>query len=47
MTAAVWNATRHLTVLTSYVHFTPGTYFEAKLPDKSTNYFTVWLDYKF
>jgi hypothetical protein len=43
----VWNATRHLSVLTSYVHFTPGAYFEANPPDKPTDYFTTWLDYKF
>ena len=43
----VWNATRHLTVLTEYVHFTPGAYFHANPPDKSTDYFTLWVDYKF
>ena len=44
---AVWNATRHLSVLTQYVHFFPGPYFQANPPDKATDYFTVWLDYKF
>ena len=44
---AVWDATRHLTVLTQYVHFFPGGYFEANPPDKETDYFTMWLDYKF
>ena len=44
---AVWNATRHLSVLTQYVHFFPGAYFRANPPDKETDYFTVWLDYKF
>jgi len=44
---AVWNATRHVTVLTQYVHFFPGPYFEANPPNKDTDYFTVWLDYKF
>jgi hypothetical protein len=43
----VWNATQHLTVLTSYVHFFPGPFFQANPPDKGTDYFTVWLDYKF
>jgi hypothetical protein len=43
----VWNPTRHISVLTQYVHFTPGGYFQANPPDKSTDYFTVWLDYKF
>jgi hypothetical protein len=43
----VWNPTRHLSVLTQYVHFFPGPYFQANPPDKDTDYFTVWLDYKF
>jgi hypothetical protein len=43
----VWNATRHLTVLASYVHFFPGPFFQDNPPDKNTDYFTVWLDYKF
>ncbi len=43
----VWNATRHLAVLAQYVHFSPGAYFQANPPDKPTDYFTTWLDYKF
>jgi hypothetical protein len=43
----VWNATRHLSVLASYVHFFPGPFFEANPPNKNTDYCTVWLDYKF
>jgi hypothetical protein len=43
----VWNANHHLTVLTSYVHFFPGPFFQDNPPDKNTDYFTVWLDYKF
>ncbi len=43
----VWNATRHLTVLTQYVHFTPSSYFQANPPDKEIDYFTLWLEYKF
>jgi hypothetical protein len=43
----VWNPTRHLSVLTSYIHFFPGPYFQANPPDKNTDYFTLWLDYKF
>jgi hypothetical protein len=43
----VWNATRHLTLLASYVHFFPGPFFQDNPPDKNTDYFTVWLDYKF
>ncbi len=42
-----WNPTRHLSVLTSYVHFFPGSFFEANPSNKGTDYFTVWLDYKF
>src|SRR5262249_2594924 len=44
---AVWNPTRHLSVLASYVHFSPGPYFRANPPDKPIDYFTVWADYKF
>jgi hypothetical protein len=43
----VWNPTRHLTVLSSYVHFSPGPYFQANPPNQNTDYFTLWLDYKF
>jgi len=43
----VWDATRHVSLLTQYVHFFPGPYFQANPPDKETDYFTVWLDYKF
>jgi hypothetical protein len=43
----VWNPTRHLSVLASYVHFSPGPFFQANPPDKNTDYFTIWLDYKF
>jgi len=42
-----WKPTRHLSVLTQYAHFSPGPYFKANPPDKSTDYITVWLDYKF
>jgi hypothetical protein len=43
----VWDPTRHITVLISYVHFFTGPFFESNLPDKSTDYFTTWVDYKF
>jgi hypothetical protein len=43
----VWNATRHLSLLASYVHFFPGPFFTDNPPDKNTDYFTLWLDYKF
>ena len=42
-----WNATRNLSVLASYVHFFPGPFFDVNPPNKGTDYFTVWLDYKF
>ena len=42
-----WNPTRHVSVITSYVHFFPGPFFESNLPDKNTDYYTIWLDYKF
>jgi alginate export protein len=44
---AAWNPTRHLTLLASYVHFFPGSFFESNPPDKQTDYFTTWLSYKF
>jgi hypothetical protein len=44
---AVWNPTRHLSVLASYIHFFPGPFFQVNPPDKDTDYFTLWLDYKF
>jgi hypothetical protein len=43
----VWNVTRHLTLLTSYVHFFPGGFFRDNPPDKGTDYFTTWLNYQF
>jgi hypothetical protein len=43
----VWNATRRLTLLASYVHFFPGDYFRVNPPDRNVDYFAAWLDYKF
>jgi hypothetical protein len=43
----VWNPTRHVSLLASYVHFFPGSFFKDNPPDKGTDYFTLWLDYKF
>jgi hypothetical protein len=34
-------------VLTQYLHSFPGPYFQANPPNKDTDYFTLWLDYKF
>jgi hypothetical protein len=42
-----WKPTRHVSVLTQYVHFSPGPYFQANPPDKSTDYVTVWVDFQF
>jgi hypothetical protein len=44
---AVWNATRHLSVLASNILFFPGPFFKDNPPDKTTDYFTLWFDYKF
>jgi hypothetical protein len=43
----VWAATRHLTVLTSYVHVFPGTFIEQSPPNLPIDFFTTWLTYKF
>jgi hypothetical protein len=43
----VWNPTRQIALLASYIHFSPGPFFQSHPPDKNTDYFTVWLDYKF
>jgi hypothetical protein len=42
-----WTPTQHVTVLASYVHFFPGSFFEANPPDKQTDYFTTWVNYLF
>ena len=43
----VWNPTRHISLLASYVHFFPGPFFRDNPPNKDTDYFTTWLSYKF
>jgi hypothetical protein len=43
----VWNPTRHISLLASYVHFAPGPFFRDNPPDKATDYFTTWLNYEF
>jgi hypothetical protein len=43
----VWNPTRHISLLASYVHFFPGPFFNANPPNKDTDYLTTWLSYKF
>jgi len=44
---ALWNPTRHVSMLASYVHFFPGPFFTANPPNKATDYFTTWLNYEF
>jgi len=43
----VWNASRHISLLASYVHFFPGPFFDANPPNRGTDYFTTWLNYEF
>lgn len=43
----VWTPTRHITVLTSYVHFFPGPFLKQTTPGKELDYFTAWITYKF
>ena len=43
----VWNPTRHISLLASYVHFFPGPFFRDNPPNKDTDYFTTWLNYEF
>ena len=42
-----WNATRHVTVLASYVHFFAGPFLKETPPGKDMDYFTFWIDYTF
>ena len=42
-----WNPTRHITILTSYVHFFAGPFLKETPPGKDMDYFTTWTDYKF
>jgi hypothetical protein len=44
---AAWTATRHVTVLASYVHFFAGQYLKDNPPAKDMDYVTVWIDYTF
>jgi hypothetical protein len=43
----VYNPTRHVTLLASYVHFFPGQFITQTTPGHSIDYFTTWLTYKF
>ncbi len=42
----VWNPTRHISLLASYVHFFPGPFCRVNPPNKDTDYFTTWFSYK-
>ena len=42
-----WNATRHVTVLTSYVHFFAGPFLKETPPGKDMDYVACWVDYTF
>jgi Alginate export len=44
---ATWNPTRHLTLLATYVHVFPGSFFETNPPAKQEDYFMTYLGYKF
>jgi hypothetical protein len=45
--ALVWAASRHVTLLTSYVHVFPGEFMKESPPSEPTDYITSWLTYKF
>ena len=42
-----WQATRHLTLLASYVHFFAGAFLRQTPPGNDMDYVTAWLDYTF
>jgi hypothetical protein len=42
-----WNATRHVTILASYVHFFAGPFLKETPPGKDMDYVTLWADYTF
>jgi hypothetical protein len=43
----VWNPTRHVSVVSSFVHFTPGQFLKDNPPSKNLNFCTTWITYKF
>lgn len=43
----VWNPTRHVTLLTGYVHVFPGAFIDQSPPSLATDYLTTWFTYKF
>jgi len=42
-----WNATKHTTIITSYVHFFAGPFLKETPPGKDMDYLTLWVDYTF
>jgi hypothetical protein len=42
-----WNATRHTTLLASYVHFFAGPFLKETPPGKDMDYVAFWIDYTF
>jgi hypothetical protein len=46
-TVLTWNATRHLTILASYVHFFAGPFLKETPPGKDMDYVTIWADSTF
>ena len=43
----VWTPTRHISVLTGYVHVFSGPYIQQTSSSLPTDYITSWIDYKF
>lgn len=43
----IWEPTRHVTVLASYVHFFAGPFIRENPPGKDVDYATTWVTYKF
>lgn len=42
-----WKATRHTTLVASYVHFFAGPFLQQTPPGEDMDYVTMWLDYTF
>ena len=44
---ATWNTDRHVTLIADYARFYPGGFLKDSHLNKTVNYFTGWIDYKF
>ena len=44
---ATWNADRHVTLIADYARFYPGGFLKDSRLNKTVDYFTGWIDYKF